>query len=116
MPISNQEKWQKYQDSNTDDYGEACVKVARRVMEILDEGDAFDPHDIICRADEETGVGGITGFMAGAMASMVSLCHSRGDEFRRKWNLDTQIQTEGEKANESGGVLNPALMSMREKK
>ena len=41
---------------------------------------------------------------------MVSKCHSRGEEFRKKWNLDNQIGDEGEKANEGKGVLNPALL------
>lgn len=49
---------------------------------------------------------------AGCVASMVSKCHSRGEEFRKKWNIDNQIQTEGEKANKEGGVLNPALLTI----
>ena len=111
MPIMNQDDWKKHVDANTDSYGGACVNVARRVMEILDaEPGEFDPHTIICRADKETDTGGITGFMAGCVASMVSQAHSRGEEFRRKWNLNVQIGTEGKKANESGGVLNPALL------
>ena len=112
MPIKDEKAWNKCQESNKDPYGGACVKVARRVMEILDEVDYFNPHDIICQADGETDAGGITGYMAGAVASIVAQCHSRGDEFRRKWNLDTQIQDEGEKANEGEGVLNPALLSI----
>lgn len=112
MPIKDKKAWDKCQENNKDSYGGACVNVARRVMEILDEVDKFDPHDIICRANKETETGGITGFMAGAVASIVSECHSRGEEFRRKWNLDTQIQDEGEKANEDKGVLNPALLNI----
>ena len=74
--------------------------VARRVMEILDEGKEFDCHSIIIKADKETEAGGITGFMAGAVASMVSQCHERGEEFRQQWNKDIQIGDEGDKANE----------------
>lgn len=43
---------------------------------------------------------------------MISKCHSRGEEFRKKWNHDNQISDEGDKANESGGVLNPALLKI----
>ena len=115
MPITKPEDWQESVDKNKDPYGDACVKVARRVMEILDEEPGeFDCHKIITRADHEAlgeADGGIPGFTAGAVASMVSHCHSRGEEFRRKWNLHTQIGNEGEKANESGGVLNPALLN-----
>lgn len=111
MPITDNESWESWVKSNTDPYGEACIKVARRAMEILDEqpGD-FNCHKLICRADDEAQTGGITGFMAGCVASMISKCHSRGEEFRRKWNRDNQIGTEGDKANDSGGVLNPALL------
>lgn len=107
------EKWERCVKINKDSYGKACVDVARRVMEILDEepGD-FDPHKIVCRADEEVKAGGITGFMAGCVANMVSSFHSRGEEFRKKWNLFHQVGTEGERANEKGGVINPALMSI----
>jgi hypothetical protein len=82
-------------------------------MEILDEqlGD-FDTHKLISRADRESNAGGITGFMAGCVAQMISRCHSRGEEFRRKWNKDNQIHDEGEKANESGGVINPAILNI----
>ena len=112
MNLKDQEKWNKYVEANKDSYGGACVVVARRVMEILDDGQPFDCNEVICRADDEMNVGGITGFMAGAVASMVSQCHKRGEEFRRQWNKDTQIGTEGDRANEEGGVLNPALLNI----
>lgn len=113
MPIVDQEAWQSWVDANKDAYGKCCVDVARRVMDILDkESGDFDCHKIICRADDEIEAGGITGFMAGCVAAMVSKVHSRGEEFRRKWNLDTQIHDEGEKANDSGGILNPALLNI----
>jgi len=113
MPIVKQEDWDKWVKNNYDPYGAACIDVARRVMKILDEEPGeFDCHDTICRADKETDAGGITGFMAGVVASMVSRCHSRGEEFRLKWNLSNQIGNEGERANDSGGVLNPALLNV----
>ena len=113
MPIVDQEAWKSWEDANIDPYGKCCVDVAREVMLILDrEEDDFECHDIICRADRDIRAGGITGFMSGAVAAMVSKVHSRGEEFRRKWNLATQIGDEGEKANESDGVLNPALMNI----
>jgi len=113
MPISDKTKWDEWVNNNQDPFGGACVMVARRAMEILDEDpNEIDTYAIICRADKETGAGGITGFMAGAVAAMVSQCHSRGEEFRRIWNKENQIGNEGEKANESGGVLNPAILNL----
>jgi hypothetical protein len=116
MPITDNTAWASWVKANDDPYGGACIEVARRAMEILDEepGD-FDTHKLICRADDETKAGGITGFMAGAVASMISKCHSRGEEFRRKWNKDYQIGGEGDKANEGSGVLNPALLTIQTK-
>lgn len=112
--LKDPDGWQECQDNNTDPYGNACIMVARRVMEILDNGEPFDCDAIISQADKESGAGGITGFMAGAVASIVSNVHVRGDDFRRQWNLAIQINDEGEKANKSGGILNPALLNIRE--
>jgi hypothetical protein len=113
MPIIKQVEWKSWEVANQDPYGKCCVDVARQVMKILDEepGD-FDTHKIICRADNEINAGGITGFMAGCVAEMISQVHSHGEEFRRKWNKDNQIKDEGDKANESVGVLNPALLTI----
>jgi len=112
MKLKDEKSWKEWEANNTDNYGKACVDVARRVMEILDEGNDFDTYKIICQADKETGTGGITGFMAVCVAKMVSLCHERGEEFRRKWNCDNAIGGEGNKANESGGVINPAILTI----
>lgn len=119
--ITNEKDWNECVEKNKDAYGKACVDVARKAMEILDnEPGDFDTHSLICRADEESGAGGITGFMAGCVAQMISRCHSRGDEFRQKWNNDNGIikTPEGKKdigakkANESGGVINPAILTI----
>lgn len=113
MPITDHVSWQQWVDANKDPYGKACIDVARRAMEIMDENDQpLDCWGIISRADRESGAGGITGFMAGCVASMVAKCHSRGEEFRKLWNRSTQIGDEGEKANRDGGVLNPALLTV----
>ena len=114
MPITNQEAWNNHVAINQSEYGKACVDVARRAMELLDEEPGeFDPHDIISRADDEA-LGedsGITGFMAGAVASMISQCHSRGKEFQEVWNAQYDGMG-GEEAQENDGVINPALMTV----
>ena len=115
MTIIKEEDWQKHVDANDDPYGKCCVDVTREVMRLLDtpEYQTFDCYKVICDAEKNIGEDGITGFMAGAIASMVSQCHSRGEEFRKMWNLENQIHNEGEKANEKeGAVINPALMSI----
>jgi len=115
MPITYQADWDKWVGANQDPYGKCCVDVARHAMNILDErGEVGDPDQLITDAENRLPEHeqGITGFMAGAVAAMISGCHSMGDEFRRAWNLKTQIHDEGERANENGGVLNPALLNI----
>ena len=109
MPIINKELYDEFVKNNSSDaYGNACVRVAKRVMEILDEesGD-FDAHELICRADEEVNVGGITGFMAGCIACLVFEVHSRGNEFKTKWN---KLYGYSDKE----GVVNPAVVTIKD--
>ena len=103
MPIVEQEKWDSWVEKNTDSYGKCCVDVARDVMTELDKGEKFDCHDVICKSKHADG---ITGFMAGAIASMVSQVHSRGDEFKKQWNSGYGVK------EESKGVVNPALVTI----
>jgi len=107
-----EDEWNDTVEKNSDPYGKCCVDVARRVMEVLGKGEEFDPHNIICQADTDTKAGGITGFMSGCVAQMVTRHSERGDEFMRKWNGDVQIGNEGDKASEKGAVLNPALLNI----
>jgi len=116
MPIIDQKAWKAWEDNNTDPYGKCCIDVARYAMEILDERDGTaigDPDALISDAEKRLPQKeqGISGFMAGAVAVMISRCHSRGEEFRKIWNLSIQIGTEGEMANESGTVLNPSILT-----
>ena len=107
MSIINQELWDSYVEKNKDPYGKCCVDVARKVMEFLDLNEEFEPSVIINQADDTIGAGGITGFMAGCVAQMVIQCHSRGDEFRKKWNKSYGVEDENEKR-----VVNPAIINI----
>lgn len=108
------DKWQDWVDANKDGYGGTCVSFARTWARLMEAAIAGGDTVAECAerlshvADQE----GITGFMYGAAVSMLSQCWAHGEELRRWHNLDTQIGNEGEKANESGGVLNPALLSV----
>jgi len=117
MPIIKKEDWEKWVKINAKDpYSRCCVEVAKKVMELLDDNnhEKFNANEIVLEADRLLNEG-ITGFMSGCVAQMVSHCHSRGEEFRKKWNEETQIGDEGDKANEGKGVLNPALLSIGKK-
>lgn len=109
MPIKNEAVWAKYVEANQDPYGKAIIDVAREAMIRLDVlGDAdFDAKAIILQADKESGAGGITGYMAGAVAFMISQLHTRGEEFKRKWNMHYGVE------DEEAGVVNPAILKVK---
>ena len=113
MAIVDQAGWDNCVKINDDSYGKAAVDVAREVMRLLDtpEYKDFDTHKIVCDADDGIKAGGITGFMAGCVAQMVSKHSSRGEEFRRKWNEDHGIKEQDDK----GGVVNPAILTVKTK-
>lgn len=61
---------------------------------------------------KEMGRYGITGFQYGAAVGILASVWEHGEELRRWHNIDTQIGDEGERANEKGTVLNPALLNI----
>lgn len=67
------------------------------------------------QTSNEADTEGITVFMYGCAVSILSQAWEHGEELRRWHNRDTQIGTEGDEANERGGVLNPALLSIQPK-
>jgi hypothetical protein len=104
MPITNKAVWRKYVESNEAPYGKCCVDVAREAMRILDkEPGEIDPYSLITKADDNIQAGGITGFMAGCVANIISQCHSRGEEFKEKWNLRYDNKPRN-------GVINPVVL------
>ena len=114
--MKNEKIWNDWVKNNNDPYGKACVNVARRVMELLDEDktplhngyhpDIHTAHGLICKADDDIKAGGITGFMAGCVAQMVTKCHERGEEFRKSHN---------DEEYEGDGVQNHALITIETK-
>ena len=119
VKIKDADIWKSWVDANTDTYGKACVDYAeawandmeRRMEsgETIEQMADASSHEVDRRPEF-----GITGFMYGAAVSMLSRAWEHGEELRRWHNLKTQIRDEGERANESGGVLNPALLRIEE--
>jgi hypothetical protein len=114
---SAKEGWLKGVANNQDPYGNACYQYAsewatRMEQAIANGGKIAEiakptSHD----ADDE----GITGFMYGCAVNILAKVWIHGEALRLWHNLDTQIGTEGERANESGGILNPALINIEPK-
>ena len=114
MKVKDEAGWKKANDSNTDPYGNACIRYAERWADLMEEkmvnGQAIA--DMAKETSHEADTDGITGFMYGCAVSVLAGAWEYGDELRRWHNLDTQIKDEGAKANESGGVLNPAIVDI----
>lgn len=113
--ISDPTQWKRFlEDESQNPYGFACLRYAARWANLMEARLAAGATDVASIAKEmshEADDDGITGFMYGVSVFMLSKCWARGEELRRWHNLDTQIGDEGEKANASGGVLNPALLT-----
>jgi hypothetical protein len=114
MKVSDEAGWNKWREGNKDPYGKACVDYAERwadaMEKLIDKGHKLE--DIAETTSHTADTEGITGFMYGAAVHMLAGCWEHGEALRRWHNLKTQIGAEGEKANEEGGVLNPAILNI----
>ncbi len=116
MKRADEAKWQAFVEANSDDdYGKTVVEYAEdwaNLMEAkLAEGCQFE------EAAESTwheakGHEELTGFMHGAAVATLALTWVHGDDLRRWYNLMIGAGDEGERANESDRVLNPALATI----
>ncbi len=104
--------WYKNQgDSN---YGKDIFEFATLWMETMEYlmSEGYDLDEILFLAEETGYYLGISGFMYGCSAEVISHCWIHGEEFRKLYNLDKQIHNEGEEANKTGKVLNPAMIEI----
>jgi hypothetical protein len=104
----------KWVDANTDGYGSAVIRFAERWASLMEDelAKGFKLADFARQISHIADTEGISGFMYGAAVSFLSQTWEHGEDLRRWHNIDTQIGTEGEKANASGGVLNPAKLNI----
>lgn len=115
MRLRDEDGWKKTVAANTDPYGHAGVSFAERWADLMEErmaGDVSMLPSIAKQASHDADAEGITGFMYGCAVSILSQVWEYGEALRRWHNLDTQIGNEGERANASGGVLNPSLLNI----
>jgi hypothetical protein len=107
------EEWRKAVESNQDPYGKAAVMFAENWARLM-QARMADGAPVADVAKECSWVAAIdiTGFQYGCAVALLSRCWVHGGNLRRWHNLDTQIGDEGKRANASGGVLNPALLSI----
>jgi len=114
MTLLDADGWEKAVAANTDDYGSGVIRYAERWARLMEgrmiRGDTLEAcaEEASHLADDE----GITGFMYGCAVNILSKTWIHGDQLRRWHNLKVQIRDEGEKANRSGAVLNPAIITL----
>ncbi len=114
MKISNQNAWQDWVDNNKDFYSKGIIDYAERWANMMEEkmAEGMSLENIAKDTSHEADTDGITGYMYGTAVRVLATSWGYGDQLRRWHNLDMQIGTEGEKANEGNGVLNPALLNI----
>lgn len=115
MRLKDEKGWQKSLDANQDPYGACGLRYTERWADLMEarmaEGAKLE--DIAKETSHEADTEGIIGFMYGCAVSLLGHVWEHGDKLRRWHNLETQIGDEGERANEEGTTLNPALLSIR---
>lgn len=114
MILKDKTFWEDTIANNQDPYGQGTYKFAERWADLMEKRIAAGAKlaDVAKDASHQADTEGITGFMYGCAVGILSKVWEHGEDLRKWHNLDTQIGTEGEKANESGGVLNPALLNI----
>lgn len=65
------------------------------------------------RTSVAANVDGISDYMYGLAVELLVQCWVHGEQLRLWHNLDVQMQDEGEEANRTGGLLNPASFRLR---
>jgi hypothetical protein len=116
MKITNTEQWELVVKNNPDEYGSAIVRYAESWADLMESKieERFAIEDIAEETSHQADTEGITGFMYGCAVSVLAQIWEYGGELTRWHNKDIQISNEGDLANENGGVLNPALINIRE--
>jgi hypothetical protein len=116
VKFKDEDKWNNFVKINSGHaYSRGVVDFAERWANLMEErmnADGLTVVDVAKKASHDADTDGLTGFMYGCAVSTLSETWEYGEDLRRWHNLDTQIRNEGEIANEKGGVLNPAIMSI----
>ncbi len=112
--IADRETWELGMKNNQDGYGACVYRYAARWAAMMEAAMASGATVADCadKASHDADIEGITGFMYGCAVSVLSKVWEHGEALRRWHNIKSQIGKEGERANESGGVLNPAIVSL----
>lgn len=117
LPSYRDEGKQKWDDAVSVNVGDSyalryAVAWATVMEEQILEGKQLV--DIAKQVSHDVDDEGITGFMYDCAVGILAVAWGYGEHLRRWHNIDTQIGMEGERANNDGSVLNPALLVIGE--
>lgn len=114
IELADEDGWKEFKTVNSDGYGGAVVSCSERWARLMqvEIANGRNLEDVADATFQEADLEGITGFQYGHAVLALSHCWKHGEQLRRWHNLETQLGNEGVEANESGGVLNPALLSI----
>lgn len=108
-------EYSEYKEKNShDDYSLGVITYTERWADLMESAinSGMKLEDVADNLSHEADTEGITGFMYGCAVSALAKFWVYGEQLRIWHNLDIQIGNEGEEANKSGGVLNPALLNI----
>lgn len=114
--IVDHKAWDECVAANQDGgYCEAVLRYAARWARLMDKQVARGAtvESVAESAASEADTEGMTGFMHGCAVWILAKVWRHGESLRRWHNLNTQMRDEGKRANETGGVLSPAMLSVQ---
>lgn len=96
-------------------YGLGIIHYAEAWADLMEVGMARGQklEDVAEKASHDADTEKITGCMYGMAVSILAKHWKYGEQLRRWHNKDCQLNDEGDRANESGGVLNPAMITVK---
>lgn len=122
MQLIDRDSWQKGLENNADgridDYGGCVYWFAETWANLMEaamaNGSSLESCAETCEKGAMDAMGrySLTGYQYGTAVSILAATWEHGDELRRHHNIKHQIQNEGEQANKSGGILNPAIINL----
>lgn len=113
-----EEQYDRYKTVNsTDAYSARVVSYAEDWANLMEARMAKGERiaDIAKPTSSDADTDGITGYMYGAAVAGLARFWEHGEALRLWHNLATQLRDEGKRANDSGGVLNPAILNIASK-
>ena len=113
MELKDARAWEEGLAANSDPYGGATYEYAEKWANLMeaDIGGGKLLSDIAKRTSHDADKDiGITGFMYGCVVQILGEVWIHGEELRR-WHND-QYGESGQRANESGGTINPAILTI----